>query len=172
MAQTRSILTVSQKDKQLSLMNPAGVNIQMWMLAGLSLKAPTLHSLSDEFSIPTFFISHSRLQWSSHKKNKKTALLAVCLQPAAKPDALWDIAHGWKQPVLTLWVWMMLLYSRATRLAHLRASLSKLCSSADPLSLCTCMTYTYTHTENRGDEEIPTQQRRFLKTVCKLLLLE
>lgn len=115
----------------------------MWMVAGLSLIAPTLCSLSDDFSIPTFFISHSRPQWCSHKKNP--ALLAVCLQPAAKSDALWELAHGCKRPVLTLWVWMMLLYSRATRLAHLRASLSKLCSSAEPLSLCTCMTCTCTH---------------------------
>lgn len=55
--------------------------------------------------------------------------------------------HGTRLgPVLTRWVWMMLLYSRATRLAHFRASLSRLCSSAEPLSLCSCITFK--HTEN------------------------
>lgn len=43
--------------------------------------------------------------------------------------------------LLTLCVWMMLLYSRATRLAHFLASLSRLCSSAVPLSFCSSITY-------------------------------
>lgn len=43
--------------------------------------------------------------------------------------------------LLTLCVWMMLLYSRATRLAHFLASLSRLCSSAVPLSFCSSITW-------------------------------
>lgn len=69
----------------------------------------------------------------------------------------------WLGPVLTRWVWMMLLYSRATRLAHFRASLSRLCSSAEPLSLCSCITFK--HTENSW--LIPTQHTFCMKKQCE-----
>lgn len=41
---------------------------------------------------------------------------------------------------LTRWLWMMFLCSLATRVAHFRASLFRLCSSAVPLSFSICVT--------------------------------
>lgn len=58
--------------------------------------------------------------------------------------------------ILTRCVWMALLYSRATRLAHFLASLSRLCSSDVPLSFCSCITC-----ERKYDDAVQQRYQRF-----------